>query len=294
MDDATAQRLARELWTRAAPCHAITYFAEGCLAAFAAAGLRGFWRGYFAGRAAPLGAVEAGPVVATFHGFRSDFVERAIPSIWELITPSDALDARIDGVDRTLRLVLDLDADRAGLTEAVGLLAVAMGDITPAGRPLFAANAAVERPSEAHLALWHLATLLREHRGDGHVVALTDAGLDGCEPHLLRLAVSGLPASSIAPFRGWDDDDWNAAADRLRARGWTDADGAVPPDGRAAHDAVEAATDRLATGPVRALGEDRTARLIDLLDGPARRIGDAGVVPYPNAMGVPRPQVGLE
>ncbi|MEO1060802.1 MAG: hypothetical protein AAFZ07_05240 [Actinomycetota bacterium] len=294
MDQPTAEQLARTLWQRVEPYHAITYFAEECLAAFVDAGLRGFWRGYFAGRAAPFGAVEAGPIVAAFHGFRADFVQRAVPSIWSLVTPSAALQARLDGADRTLRRVLELERDAGALDEIATLLTGAMEHISPSGRPVFAANADLERPDDPHLAAWHAATLLREHRGDGHVVALTDAGLDGCEPHVLRLAIGGLPESSIAPFRGWDADDWAEATDRLRARGWLDADGAATDAGHAAHRAIEAATDRLAAAPVLALGDVRTLRLIELLDGPARRIGAAGVVPYPNAMGVPPPdQPGL-
>lgn len=289
MEQSTAEQLARELWRRVEPYHAITYFSEECRGAFVDAGLRGFWRGYFAGRAAPFGAVEAGPIVAAFHGFRADFVERAVPSIWSLTTPARALEARLVGVDRTLRRVLDLDAGGDALAEAAELLIVAMTPIAPAGRPVFAANAGLDRPEHPHLAVWHLATLLREHRGDGHVVALAHAELDGNEPHVLRLAVSGLPESSIAPFRGWDENDWAAAIHRLRRRGWLDGNGGVTDAGRAAHAEIEAATDRLATGPVRALGEDRARRLIELMDGPARRIGAAGVVPYPNAMGVPAP-----
>ena len=289
MEQSTAEQLARELWTRIEPYHAITYFSEECLGAFVDAGLRGFWRGYFAGRAAPFGAVEAGPIVAAFHGFRPDFVERAIPSVWSLIEPDAALEARLAGADLTLRRVLDLDAGLADLAEAADLLSAAMAPMSPAGRSVFAANAGLDRPDEPHLAVWHGATLLREHRGDGHVVALTSEGLDGTEPHVLRLAIDGLPESSIAPFRGWDEDDWAAATDRLRARGWLADDGTATDAGRSAHARIEAATDRLAAGPVRALGEERTRRLIELVDGPARRIGEAGVIPYPNAMGVPAP-----
>src|SRR2546423_1518951 len=55
--------LARAMWTLYEPIHAITYFAAEARAEFEQAGLRGFWRGYFAGRAAPLGALV--PVGAT-------------------------------------------------------------------------------------------------------------------------------------------------------------------------------------------------------------------------------------
>jgi len=53
---------ARRLWRVLEPYHAVTYFAPEAHQAFKDVGLRGFWMGYFAGRAAPLGAV--GPGVA--------------------------------------------------------------------------------------------------------------------------------------------------------------------------------------------------------------------------------------
>src|SRR5436309_3384985 len=43
---------ARRLWRLLEPYHAVTYFAPVAHQAFKDAGLRGFWMGYFAGRAA--------------------------------------------------------------------------------------------------------------------------------------------------------------------------------------------------------------------------------------------------
>src|SRR5215813_11480156 len=60
---------ARRMWTLFEPVHVVTYFAPEARAAFEEAGLRGFWRGYFAGRSAPLGPVDAPPVIAAFFGF---------------------------------------------------------------------------------------------------------------------------------------------------------------------------------------------------------------------------------
>ena len=65
MDDAAAA--ARRMWTLFEPVHVVTYFSPEGRDAFEAAGLRGFWRGYFAGRAAPLGRTGAAPVVAIFR-----------------------------------------------------------------------------------------------------------------------------------------------------------------------------------------------------------------------------------
>ena len=41
-------------------------------------------------------------------------------------------------------------------------------------------------------------TVLREHRGDGHVAALVAAGLDGCEALMLRAGMDGACGPAIA------------------------------------------------------------------------------------------------
>jgi hypothetical protein len=134
-----------------------------------------------------------------------------------------------------------------------------------AGRPLFAANRDLDWPDEPHLALWHAVTLLREHRGDGHVAALTMAGLDPCEAHVTQVAASGASPDTIRPYRGWSDEDWGAAVERLRTRGWLDADGRLTPEGAAGRDRVEDDTDRLAGELTDRLGAEATERLMALL-----------------------------
>jgi hypothetical protein len=281
-------RAARRLWTRAEALHALTYFAPESHAAFEAAGLRGFWRGYFAGRAAPLGPVPAAVVTATFFGFHPDFVARAIPSVWSLTTPADAVAARLDGIDAALtRIGLGPDAPVEGATPAIAAVRRAVDAAPHAGRPLYAANVALEWPGDDRLALWHAATLLREHRGDGHVAALVAADLDPCAAHVLRIAADDLPLDSIQPYRGWTDDDWAGAARRLTDRGLLGADGHITTAGAAARIAIEAATDRAAAELVERI-EDVDA-VIATFDSVAERVGADGDVPYPNPIGVPPP-----
>ena len=62
---------ARRLWLVGEPIHALTYFAQPAFDAWEAAGITGFWRGYFATRAAPFGAVGPGPVVAALLQLRA-------------------------------------------------------------------------------------------------------------------------------------------------------------------------------------------------------------------------------
>jgi Helix-turn-helix family len=280
--------LVRALWRVAEPIHALTYFAPEATRAFEDAGLRGFWRGYFAGRAAPLGAVGAAPVVAAFHGFRPDFVGRAVPDVWQRCAPADVLVARLAGVDAAVRRHLGPDEVTPVAARVVPVLRDAAARCGAAGRMMFAANAAQDEPGEPHLALWHATTLLREHRGDGHVAALVANDVGPCAAHVLRLAATGAPPTSIEPYRGWDADDWAATADELRSRGWLDAGGGITAAGRAVHGRVEAATEGAAAAFVAGLDGAAVEALVDALRPLALRLGD-GLIPYPNPMGVPRP-----
>ncbi|MEO6087249.1 MAG: hypothetical protein ABIQ18_29470, partial [Umezawaea sp.] len=166
--------LARELWARYESVHAVTYFHPKALAAAVTAGLRGFWRGYFAQRAAPLGPVGEAAVRASFFGFSSAMTARALPAVWDLASPAEALAARLDGAGQALaELLPDLDVR---LVDEVWAIASAL----PCdGRVLAAANAALPRPDDPRHRLWQATTVLREHRGDGHVAALLTAGLTG-------------------------------------------------------------------------------------------------------------------
>jgi hypothetical protein len=96
------------------------------------------------------------------------------------------------------------------------------------------------------------------------VAALVAAGLDGCEPLVWRAGID-VPREVLQPNRGWTDDEWAAAAERLAARGWLHPDGTVTEAGRTAHDAVEAATDAAAARPWEALGDSDLSRLRTLL-----------------------------
>jgi hypothetical protein len=275
---------ARRMWTLFEPVHVVTYFSPEARAAFEAAGLRGFWRGYFAGRAAPLGAVSAAPVTAAFFNFAPAMVSRALPGVWDLVTPRDALAARSAGAVAALRRLLG--EDPAGLGAAAdGLLRAADG-LDCAGRVLAAANAALPAPAEPAARLWHAATLLREHRGDGHFAALVAADIDGCEAVVLRAGLD-LSREQLQPARGWTDEQWDQAAARLAGRGWLDEDGRATPAGATARQAVEDATDRAAARPWARLGPAATAELAGLLAPIAGKC--AAQMPFPNPVGVPAP-----
>lgn len=280
---------ARRLWQLVEPIHAVTYFAPESDAAFQAAGLRGFWRGYFAGRAAPLGPVDADAVTALFYGFHPDFVARAVPAVWGMVEPEAAVAARLEGATNALRRLFPDRVEQATLAAAGELAHDAIAALDPSRLPLFAANAALPWPSDPVARMWHAATLLREHRGDGHVQALTAAGLDPCESHITQVAAAGTALARIKPYRGWAEADWTAARRRLRARGVLDGRGRLTALGRQTRAGVEAETDRVAAAALGPLGELGLVRLIELLTPLATRLSTTGVIPYPNPIGVPRP-----
>jgi hypothetical protein len=283
----TAASTARRMWTLFEPVHAVTYFAQDARSAYEQAGLRGFWRGYFAGRAAPLGAANAAVVTASFFNFAPAFVARAIPGVWELMTPADALRVRLEGATTALRGLL------AGQEEAVAaaadLLWRAVGELDFSGRVLGAADAALPVPEDGLARLWQAATVLREHRGDGHFAALAAADVDGCEAVAWRCLMD-LRKENMQPVRGWTDEAWDDALDRLAARGWVEGDGALSGAGREAHAAVEAATDEAASRPWARLGPEVTAEIVSVLTPLAQAC--ATVLPFPSPIGLPGPKPG--
>ncbi len=253
---------ARAMWTMFEPVHDVTYFAPEALRAFTEAGLRGYWRGYFAGRAAPLGGTRAAVVTASFYNFAPAFVARAIPGVWDLVTPQDAIAVREAGAAAALRRLLD--GRQAEAAKAADLLWRAAGDLDFAGRVLAAANSELPVSGDPLTRLWQAATLLREHRGDGHFAALAAAGIDGCEAVVLRCA-KDISRDLMQPVRGWTDDQWGDAAARLAERGLIGEDAALTAAGRAAHDAVEAATDLAAGRPWQRMGAAGLAEVADVL-----------------------------
>ncbi|HEY9369668.1 SCO6745 family protein, partial [Streptomyces sp.] len=154
-----------------------------------------------------------------------------------------------------------------------------------AGRPLAAANAELPWPDAPHLVLWQAATVLREHRGDGHLAALLVAGLDPVEA-LVSFAAIGAAGERVFESRGWSPAEWAAARARLVARGLVEADGTVTEAGRALRDEVERRTDELAAAPWAALGPDDTARLADLLGEPWLAFLASGLLPAENTLGI--------
>ncbi|NNE12163.1 MAG: hypothetical protein HKN41_07960 [Ilumatobacter sp.] len=278
---------ARELWRRLETLHAVTYFAPESLDTAAELGVRGFWRCYFGYRAAPLGACSAGTVTAAFFGFAPSMVERAIPSVWELATPTDLISARTTSAATALRRLagdeLEAALESGWLLET---LDAASRSASPGGHPMFAANRALDRPDDPVAALWQLATNLREQRGDSHVNAWASRGFDPLEVAVLFVADGGTTRKSLQPHRGWTDDEWADTDARLERRGLVSA-GSTTERGAAIRAEVERVTDELAERPFASFDAADRQRVLDVLERPASAVARSEIIPSINPMGVP-------
>lgn len=279
------RRAARRLWQLTEPLHAVTYFSPEPLAALRAAGYRGFWMGYFAGRAAPLGPASAELVHAVFANFAFDHVARALPAAWDFAPPQDALTARLDGSVAALTRQFGDLADGPGLVRAADLLARVSAAAPLQGRPLFAANRALPEPAQPLARLWHHATLLREHRGDGHLAVLTAHGLAGRGSHVLHALHTGTPQSTYAQARNLDEAEWDRLLTGLRSRGLVDGH-TLSPAGRALRQSIEDTTDELAAQALTGLTDDELAELAALLLPLTRAVVEAGDIPVQSPMGL--------
>ncbi|WP_350280126.1 hypothetical protein [Kribbella sp. HUAS MG21] len=275
---------ARKMWKALEPFHAITYCAPETRRATDALGLKGGWMSYFGCRAAPLGPVGPEIVAAVFYNFHPAMVARSIPDAWKYASPSQLLDARLTAVDNAVRRMFpDAVSDR-GFDRAAELGRRAAESAPLAGRPIAAANAALDWPSEPHLVLWQATTILRESRGDGHVAALVAAGLTPCEA-LVTISAAGGPAKEVFQLnRRWSDDEWAAASDDLRGRGLLDAGGMLTSAGHAVRQQVEDTTDTLADQGWRALGDDLTDELHDVVRPLSAVLMADGLIPADNPM----------
>ncbi|MGY1703901.1 hypothetical protein ACI79C_04940 [Geodermatophilus sp. SYSU D00697] len=262
------------------PLHNHLYFAPEQDEHLTALGLRPGRMCYFAGRAAPMGAVGPGLVTATFYNFAPAIVARHIPRAWTLATPEQVVAARATAARASLtRLLGPAAADAPEVAELAGLLREACGTLTPEGRPIYAGTADLPWPDEPLLVVWHGATLLREHRGDGHVASLLRHGLSGLEALVTHTVTGrGFTVAAAQATRGWSEEEWRAAGARLTERGLL-ADGGLTRAGRELRAAIEAETDELSAAPWQHLGPERTARVVALGKGLSARLVAAGAYP---------------
>jgi hypothetical protein len=237
-------------------------FSEVPNEAFLALGLRNYWDGYFAGRAAPLGLAPAGVVHAVFYNFADGEVARHIPWVWEKTTPEEAIAVRERSSAAALRQMIGKLADSASLVRVADLATQAAVSAPTEGRALYAGLRALDVPEEPLARLWHAATLLREHRGDGHNAALVAHGIGGTEAHVLIALSLGMRAEEFDRIHHLAMAQLAAVVDGLRGRGLVNAAGGLTDAGQETRKRIETLTDELAAPAYEVLSADELDELV--------------------------------
>ncbi len=258
--------MARRMFELVEPIGVIPYSAEEPNEAMFALGFSNYWDTYVAGRAAPLGLANAEVVDALFYNFAPGEVARHIPKVWRTTTPEAAIAARQIGCARALRRILRDWVETAAFVRAADLLAKAATSVPAEGRPMYAALRAIPVPDDAVGRLFHAASLLREHRGDGHIAALMVHDVGGLEAHVLLALDMDLPAANFGRIHHLPAAQLAAVIDGMRDRGLIGDDGWLSEQGHAVKQRIESLTDDLAAKPYESLEPDELAELITTLE----------------------------
>jgi hypothetical protein len=193
-------------------------------------------------------------------------VARHIPKVWRTTTPDAAIAAREAGCVKALRRILGDHVDTPAFARAADLLLDAATSAPFEGRPMYAALRAIPTPEDAMARLFHAASLLREHRGDGHIAALMVEGVGGLEAHVLFALDMGMPAEKFGRIHHLPAAQLAAVIDGLRGRGLIGGDGWLSDRGRAVRQRVEELTDDLAAKPYEGLELRELDELVDALE----------------------------
>jgi len=257
---------ARRMFDLVEPIGVIPYSADEPNETMFALGFSNYWDTYFAGRAAPLGVVPAEVVDALFYNFAPGEVARHIPKVWRTTTPEAAIAARQIGCANALRRIFGDRTDSPAFARATELLMKAATSAPWEGRPMYAALRAISIPEDVVDRLFHAASLLREHRGDGHVAALMAEGVAGLEAHVLLALDMNMPAEKFGRIHHLPKAQISAVIDGMRERELIGDDGWLSEQGHAVKQRVESLTDELAMKPYESLEPPELDELIGALE----------------------------
>jgi hypothetical protein len=265
MDDATLRRNARVLAASLEPVIGQVYFAPECHEAYSRLGFSPSpatlnkvampdGPAYFTSRGSLLGQVQPDVIAAAFGVFKPAVVVDGVTHGWALTDAATIFGARREGAVAQLERVLG--GPTKEVATASETLERAADALAVPGRPLFAGlRGWWDDPDDGWTRLFHLGDMLREARGDSHVAAWSSAGLDAVEIGLLTEAYIGVGLRTYIRTRAWNDEELDAAAERLRARGWLDGD-ALSDAGRTAREDIETMTDIQMRPAVEAIAAD--------------------------------------
>jgi hypothetical protein len=255
------------------PIATVCFWAEPAYEQYARNGLD-FLGGYVWGRSCVLGEPEGTVVASAFGVFEPGLVVSLYDAARAACGLAEVRAAKEAGAVVSLRQVL---GEPAGLGEAVAQLRRAVDATDPYGRTMHAGLTALPWPEDPLGQLWHACTILREHRGDGHLAACVTAGLNGLEANLLTELLVGWEPFAYTASRGWSPEAMQAGMAALEARGLV-AGGALSDEGRRLRSELEATTDRSVQPVIDALGDDLPA-LVETLDGWSQQIIEKGWFP---------------
>jgi hypothetical protein len=216
---------------------------------------------YFTARGSVLGQVPGELVAAAFAVFNPEVVVPLVAEGWARTDAATMWAARQAGATAQLRRILG--DEPPGAAELADLLLAAAEPLPLAGRALFAGQRALDVPADPVARLWRAADVLREYRGDSHILAWAGDGFDPVEIGLLSDLYWGLAPRAHTSGRGWTPEQLAAGEERLRARGLVHGD-ALTAAGFERRDRIEARTDTFVAPALAVLGDD--------LDGVVRRL----------------------
>jgi hypothetical protein len=286
VDAATIRTNSRRLWNLIEPIASSIYFAPEAHANYSKLGLEGFGEGYFTSRAACMGEVSGEVVTATFAVFNPAIVIPPVETGWTKTDAASVLAAREDGAITSLTRMLGGLAKPDDLARATEIMRAAGEKAAFSGRPLYAGLRSIGFPGDPVGDMWRAADVLREHRGDSHIIAWVGRGVSPVEINLLTELYWGLALNTYIRTRGWSADEIEAGIESTKAKGWTDGEKVLPAGDKLRED-IEAATDEGEREVVDAIGRDAD-ELFGLLEPWTKAVLEAKGYPRdPAAVGRP-------
>jgi hypothetical protein len=192
--------------------------------------------------------------------------------VWSTTTPEAAIAARQEGCVNALRRILGDLVDTPDFARAVELLTKAAISAPLEGRPMYAALRTLPLPEEPVALFFHAASLLREHRGDGHIAALMAESIGGLEAHVLLALDIGIPARTFGRIHHLPSAQLGDLIDGMKDRGLVEDQATFTSAGRQVKDRVEALTDELAVAPYEVLEPGELDELVAALEPLAQKL----------------------
>lgn len=218
---------------------------------------------YIATRAAPIAEAGDDVVTAVFGSIHPAFIRVCLDLCRQHTTFDRATRARDDAVVAGLQEhAPSLFGPLADLAEPLW----AAADTLPLdARPFFASHLRHRAQHDPLLSAWLAVNCIREWRGDTHWAIHAAEGIDGTMAGLLDAAWRGHDDDWLPRSRGADDDALARAVAALEDRGLAH-DGRVDDAGVAFRQSLEDRLDDLCAPGWQALGEERTRRLVELIE----------------------------